>query len=45
MSRYDPREGPANALMRAGLLAYRAKYGDAAALELLEKAESYEKPE
>ena len=45
MTRYDPREGPENALMRAGLLAYRAKYGDEEALELLEKAENYEKPE
>lgn len=45
MTRYDPREGPANALMRAGLLAYRAKYGDPEALELLEQAESYERPE
>jgi hypothetical protein len=45
MKRYDPREGPANALMRAGLLAYRAKYGDEEALELLEEAEHYEKQE
>ena len=45
MTRYDPREGPANALMRAGLLAYRAKYGDIEALRLLEQAESYEQPE
>ena len=45
MTRYDPREGPANALMRAGLLAYRAKHGDKEALELLEQAESYEAPE
>ena len=45
MTRYDPREGPANALMRAGLLAYRAKYGDAAALKLLEEAEAFHKPE
>jgi len=45
MTRYDPREGPENALMRAGLLAYRAKYGDEDALELLEKAATYEKPE
>ena len=42
MTRYDPREGPANALMRAGLLSYRAKYGDKQALELLEQAENYE---
>ena len=45
MTRYDPREGPANALMRAGLLAYRAKYGDKEALELLEQAEVYKPPE
>ncbi len=45
MTRFDPREGPENALMRAGLLAYRAKYGDAEALELLSKAENYKPPE
>jgi hypothetical protein len=45
MTRYDPREGPVNALMRAGLLAYRVKYGDSEALTLLEQAESYEKTE
>jgi len=45
MTRYDPREGPANALMRVGLLAYKAKYGDKEALELLEQAENYEAPE
>jgi hypothetical protein len=45
MIRYDPREGPANALIRAGLLAYRAKYGDEETLELLENAENFEKPE
>jgi hypothetical protein len=45
MTRYDPRHGPANALMRAGLLAYRAKYGDEEALKILEKAETYEKTE
>ena len=28
-----------NALIRAGLLAYRAKHGDKKALELLEEAE------
>ena len=39
ISRYDPREGPMNALIRAGLLAYRAKHGDKKALELLEEAE------
>jgi hypothetical protein len=45
MKRFDPREGPANALMRAGVLCYRAKYGDREALELLKQAEGYEKPE
>ena len=45
MTRYDPREGPANALMRAGLLAYRAIYGDEEALTILKKAESHKKPE
>jgi hypothetical protein len=45
MNRYDPREGPANALMRAGLLAFRAKYGDDETLELLEKVENFKKPE
>jgi hypothetical protein len=43
MIRYDPREGPVNALMRAGLLAYRKKYGDEEALQILGQAESYEK--
>jgi len=43
MSRYDPREGPENALMRAGLLAYREKFGDKEAIELLEQAENYVK--
>ena len=43
MTRYDPREGPANALIRAGLLAYLAKYSDKETLELLEKAENFEK--
>lgn len=45
MKRFDPREGPGNALMRAGLLAYRAKYGDEEALLILEQAENFEKPE
>ena len=45
MGRFDPRHGPANSLMRAGLLAYRVKHGDAAALELLGKAEKYKPPE
>jgi hypothetical protein len=34
ISRYDPREGPKNAVMRAGLLSYRAKHGDAKAAAL-----------
>jgi hypothetical protein len=41
MTRYDPREGPANAIMRVGLLLYRTKFGAKDALELLEEAESY----
>jgi hypothetical protein len=45
MTRYDPDKGPENALKRAGLLAYRAKYGDHEALELLKKAENFESPE
>lgn len=45
MARYDPREGPTNAMMRAGLLAYRAKYGDEEALKLLDTAEAFKKPE
>ena len=45
MTRFDPREGPENALMRAGLLSYRAKYGDLEALELLKKAKEYHPPE
>jgi hypothetical protein len=43
MSRYDPREGPENALMRAGLLAYREKFGDKEAIEFLEQAQNYVK--
>jgi hypothetical protein len=31
--------------MRAGLLAYRVKHGDAAAVEVLRKAEDYSPPE
>ena len=45
MERFDPSEGPANSLMRAGLLAYRVKHGDAAAVEVLRKAEDYSPPE
>jgi hypothetical protein len=39
MSRYDPSEGPENAVFRAGLLAYRAKHGDEKTLELARKIE------
>ncbi|MCW4049334.1 MAG: DUF3795 domain-containing protein [Candidatus Bathyarchaeota archaeon] len=39
MGRYDPREGPSNAVLRAGLLAYRAKHGDEKAIELTRKRE------
>lgn len=35
--RYDPREGPVNAVIRAGLLAYRAKHGDEKAIELTKR--------
>ena len=45
MTRFDPSEGPENALKRAGLLAYRVKHGDEAAVDLLRKAEEYEAPE
>jgi hypothetical protein len=45
MNRYDPREGIANAIMRAGLLAFRSKHGDIETLNLLEKAENLRKPE
>jgi len=37
MERFDPREGPANAVMRAGLLAYRRKHGDDKAADLTRK--------
>lgn len=37
MARYDPREGPRNAVLRAGLLAYRAKHGDGKAVDLARK--------
>lgn len=45
MTRFDPREGPANSLMRAGLLAYRVKHGDEEAVKLWRKAEEYQPPE
>ncbi|MGD2201364.1 MAG: DUF3795 domain-containing protein [Candidatus Bathyarchaeota archaeon] len=31
---YDPEHGPSSAVLRAGLLAYRAKHGDKKTLEL-----------
>ena len=34
MGRFDPREGPVNAVVRAGLLAYRNRHGDGKAVEL-----------
>jgi hypothetical protein len=34
MSRYDPSEGPKHAVLRAGLLAYRARHGDEKTVEL-----------
>jgi hypothetical protein len=34
MERFDPREGPVNAVVRAGLLAYRRRHGDDEAVEL-----------
>jgi hypothetical protein len=37
MSRYDPREGPVNAALRAGLLAYRTRQGDEKTFELSRK--------
>jgi len=39
MSRYDPREGQENAVLRTGLLAYRARHGDEKTLELVRKIE------
>ena len=44
MERFDPTEGPENSLMRAGLLAYRVKHGEKAAIEILRKAEEYAPP-
>jgi hypothetical protein len=37
MERFDPREGPVNAVIRAGLLAYRSRHGDDEAVELTRK--------
>jgi len=34
---YDPAHGPASAVLRAGLLAYRARHGDEKAVELSRK--------
>lgn len=39
VSRYDPSEGPENALVRAGLLAYLVKHGSEKTVELLKKIE------
>jgi hypothetical protein len=44
MERFDPTEGPENSLMRAGLLAYRVKQGEKAAIEILRKAEEHIPP-
>lgn len=35
MGRYDPEEGPENAVKRAGILAYRKKHGDEETVKLL----------
>jgi len=37
IGQYDPSHGPSNAVLRAGLLAYRAKHGDEKAAELAQK--------
>lgn len=34
---YDPTHGPASAVLRAGLLAYRARHGDQKAVDLSRK--------
>jgi hypothetical protein len=34
---YDPSKGPRSAVLRAGILAYRARHGDAKAVELVRK--------
>jgi hypothetical protein len=39
MSRYDPSEGPKNAVLRAGLLAYRVRHGSEKTIELIKKIE------
>jgi hypothetical protein len=40
MGMYDPAHGPASAVLRAGLLAYRARHGDEKAVELSRKIQS-----
>jgi len=37
MDAYDPAKGPRSAVLRAGILAYRARHGDAKAVELVRK--------
>ncbi len=37
IGQYDPAHGPSSALVRAGLLAYRAKHGDEKFIELSRK--------
>jgi hypothetical protein len=37
IDRFDPGEGPSNAVMRVGLLSYRAMHGDEKAIELTRK--------
>jgi hypothetical protein len=39
ISRYDPSEGPKSAVLRAGLLAYRARHGGEKTIELINKIE------
>lgn len=37
INQYDPSQGPISAVLRAGILAYRAKYGDEKAASLAKK--------
>jgi hypothetical protein len=37
IGQYDPSHGPSSAVLRSGLLAYRAKHGDERAAELARK--------
>jgi len=37
IEQYDPSYGPVSAVVRAGILAYRARHGDAKAVELVRK--------